>query len=82
MRICGICNRGVREGDSVQAVRVEAAHFSEAVLKQLKLDAPPAPGLYHGCSECVEAVKPGICKTLSGQGDHYTPETLPGNFLL
>lgn len=65
---CGTCGLGVRSGDNTVPLRVPEGQDKE-------------PGLYAACPDCVRKYAPAICAKLSREGHHFTPETLPGNFL-
>lgn len=73
MRVCAICKLGVREGQPQKAVRVPP--------NVERNDLEPN-GVYSACPDCIEALKPAICAKLAADGYSFTPETLPGNFLV
>lgn len=86
-RMCPFCQQPPREGQDLDRARVTDELFTPEVLAKMKREKPPTPGLYHCCVECCEILKPGICaklnRELNREGDTaFTPETLPGNFLV
>lgn len=63
MRKCGVCSRGLRDGDIPEAVRVGPEGANPVCVAALKLTSGAeavAPGLYHACPDCVTALKPFI----------------------
>lgn len=69
MVLCPLCKLGVRSGQNLEPVRVPEGQ-------------PYEPGLYHACPDCIAKLKPIICAKLQSEGHDFTPETLPGNFLV